>query len=115
MPAANELIYDNYNALVFRYGPTERASEAFISLALYPRWVTLLFLQGVRLPDRANLLCGSGKVVRSIRLRRASDLEMPEIEALVAEAISRSSPQLSTGGQGVTLIKSVSAKQRPLR
>ena len=43
-PRGFELVYDNYNALVFGISPTERTSDAFISVAGYPRWVTLFFL-----------------------------------------------------------------------
>ena len=89
MPAATELVYDNYNALVFGFGPTDRASEAILSLALYPRWVTVFFLRGAELPDPENLLQGTGRQVRSIRLGAASDLQSPAVEALIAEAISR--------------------------
>ena len=40
LPGAIELVYDNYNALVIGYAPSERASEAILSLALYPRYRT---------------------------------------------------------------------------
>jgi hypothetical protein len=49
VPDSVELVYDNYNALVVGFGPTERAAEAVLSIALYPRGVTLFFLQGARL------------------------------------------------------------------
>ncbi|HEU0175429.1 MAG TPA: hypothetical protein VFV58_14300, partial [Blastocatellia bacterium] len=39
LPGAIELVYDNYNALVIGFSPTERASDAIFSIALYPRWV----------------------------------------------------------------------------
>src|ERR1039458_9537409 len=64
LPGAVQLVYDNYNALVIGFGPSERASEASFSIVLYPRWVTLFFLQGAGLPDPRRLLKGSGKVVR---------------------------------------------------
>jgi hypothetical protein len=32
-PRGFELVYDNYNALVFAYAPTERASDAILSIA----------------------------------------------------------------------------------
>jgi hypothetical protein len=51
LPGAVEMVYDNYNALVIGFGPSERASEAIVSIALYPRWVNLFFLHGARLPD----------------------------------------------------------------
>ena len=44
LPGAVQLVYDNYNALAIGFGPSERASEAIFSIALYPRWVTLFFL-----------------------------------------------------------------------
>src|ERR1022692_2413575 len=66
LPGAVQLVYDNYNALAIGFGPSERASEAIFSIALYPRWVTLFFLQGAGLPDPRRLLKGSGKVVPAI-------------------------------------------------
>ncbi|MFO0985309.1 MAG: hypothetical protein U1E76_26860 [Planctomycetota bacterium] len=69
-PTAVELVYDNYNALVIGFGPSDRASQAIVSLALYPRWVTLFFLRGAELEDRDGLLRGSGRQVRSIVLNR---------------------------------------------
>jgi hypothetical protein len=74
MPTAVELIYDNYNALVFGFAPDEHASSAILSIALYPRWVTLFFLQGRNLPDPEGLLEGAGQIVRSIRLESERDL-----------------------------------------
>ena len=34
LKGASELVYDNYNALAIGYGPSERASEAIVSIAL---------------------------------------------------------------------------------
>lgn len=113
-PHAVELVYDNYNALVFGFGPSERASEALFSIALYPKWVTLFFLRGAELDDPHGLLEGSGKIVRGIRLKEAADLDKPEIVALLQQAAARSEvPMPST--KGTTVLKSISAKQRPRR
>ena len=62
LPGALQLVYDNYsyNALAIGFGPTERASEAIFSIALYPRWVSLFFLRGASLPDPEKPLKGSG-------------------------------------------------------
>src|SRR4029078_6198364 len=68
-PGAVELVYDNYNALVIGYGPSERASEAPLSIAAYPKWVNLYFLDGVGLPDPKKILRGGGKVVRNIMVK----------------------------------------------
>ena len=61
LKGANELVYDNYNALAIGYGPSDKASEVIFSIALYPRWVSLFFLQAKGLDDPAGRLRGSGK------------------------------------------------------
>jgi hypothetical protein len=73
-PRGHELVYDNYNALVFAISPSERTSEAFVSVAGYPKWVTLFFLHGARLDDPTGLLEGEGAQVRSIRLQHPVDI-----------------------------------------
>ena len=115
MPGAHELVYDNYNALVIGFGPTERASDAVISLALYPRWVTLFFLFGATLPDPLGLLKGSGKQVRSIRLETASTVDTPGVRALIDAALAEADPPMPLRSRGRVIIKSVSAKQRTRR
>lgn len=116
VPGAVELVYDNYNALVIGFGPSERASEAVVSLALFPRWVTLCFLQGgPQLPDPNGLLKGSGSVARHIVLESAADLDKPAIRSLIAAALERASVPIDGSGRRRLVIKSISAKQRPRR
>ncbi len=38
------------NALAIGFGPSDRASEVIISIAVYPRWVSLFFLQAREAP-----------------------------------------------------------------
>jgi hypothetical protein len=113
-PGAVELVYDNYNALVFGYGPSERASEAPFSLAAYPRWINLFFLQGARLPDPHHLLQGSGRRVRSIRLESAAQLEAAPVRELFRAAVDRM-PVPFAGGRGRTVIRATAAVRRPRR
>jgi hypothetical protein len=80
LPGATELVYDNYNALAIGFGPTDKASEAIFSIAVFPRWVTLFFLQGVRLPDPDGLLKGTGTKVRHIVLTEPSVLEQSSVK-----------------------------------
>src|SRR3984957_10024451 len=86
LPGATEIVYDNYNALAVGFGPGDRASEAIISIAVYPRWVSLFFLQGARLKDPAKLLKGSGTRVRHIVLGDARDIGSADVEALIVAA-----------------------------
>jgi len=115
IPGAIQVVYDNYNALAVGFSPTERTSHAVLSIALYPRWVSLFFLQGVGLPDPGRRLKGSGKKVRHIVLASASDLDHPEIRALIAVALSRSAIPFKSKATHGLVIKSVSAKQRSRR
>ena len=85
---AVELVYENYNALVFAYSPSERPGDAVLSLAVYPRYVTLFFAHGKELKDPAGVLRGSGARVRSVRLD-ALELEAPVVQALVAQVVGR--------------------------
>src|SRR5690242_21961937 len=71
-PTANELVYDNYNFFVIGYGPTERPSDAFISIAAAANGVGLCFIRGASLPDPKKVLIGSGKQTRFLRLPSAS-------------------------------------------
>ena len=114
LPTATRLVYDNYNALVIGFGATEKVGDVILSIALYPRWVTLFFLRGVDLPDPHGLLAGSGAQVRSVRLDPISRLEEPEVGALIDTALAYGRP-LPASGAGPLIIKSISAKQRPRR
>ncbi len=115
VPGAVELVYDNYNALVVGFGPSERASEAVLSIALYPRWVTLFFLQGARLSDPARLLKGAGKRVRHIVLTDLAILDEPAVRGLIGQAVATAPRPIDARARRRMVIRSVSAKQRSRR
>ena len=116
VPGGTEFVYDNYNALVFGYGPSDRPSEAVLSLAIMPRWVTLCFLKGAKLRDRKKLLGGGGTVVRNIHLSSPSHIEDRDVRDLIDQAIAAAQPEFrGSPGKQQTVIKSISAKQRPRR
>jgi hypothetical protein len=115
LPAAYELVYDNYNFFVIGYSPTARPSDAIVSITARANAVGLCFIHGARLPDPGGLLLGSGNQTRFIRLESAAVLARPEVEALLAAAIARSRAPLPRTGRGELIIRSISAKQRPRR
>jgi len=114
-PTANELVYDNYNFFVIGYSPTERPSDAIVSIAARANGVGLCFIHGAALPDPKKVLLGSGNQTRFLRLESAAVLGRPEVEALLAAAIARARTPLPARGRGQLIIRSVSAKQRPRR
>lgn len=115
VPGAHEMVYDNYNFLVLGFGASERPSDAVLSLAVAPRWVSVCFLKGIELDDPAGVLTGEGNQVRSIRLHTRADIRRPEVVALIHQAVARSTPPFDPGRQRTMVVRSVSAKQRPRR
>lgn len=116
LPGATVLVYDNYNSLAVGFGPDAKVSELPISIALFPRWATLFFMQGSTLPDPAKLLTGKGPKIRSLRLDEGlKTLASPGVDALIAMAILQRGWTLDTRAKGELIIKSVSPKQRPRR
>ena len=114
LPTALRLVYDNYNALVIGFASGEKASDAFLSIALYPKYVRLFFLRGVDLEDPDHLLEGNGAQVRSIKLKPAVRIEEPAVGALIDAAVANTWP-LPKSGEGPLIIKSISPSQRPRR
>jgi hypothetical protein len=114
LPGAIEMVYDNYNALAIGFSPTERPSDAVLSLVIYPKRVSICFIQGKHLPDPDHLLVGDGNQVRFIRLDpQAAILDTPPLRALISEAIAFGETPFT--GKRQLVIRSISRKQRPRR
>jgi len=114
-PTAIELVYDNYNALAIGFSSTEKTGHVLFSLAVYPRWVDLYFMHGRSLPDPDKLLRGSGNKGAFVRLDDLSVLDRPAVKKLLEAAVKHADPPLQASHKGYTVIKSISAKQRPRR
>jgi len=114
-PTANELVYDNYNALAIGYGPNERTSEVFVSLAAYARGVTLYFIQGRKVADPKRLLQGQGSQGGFVRVESPAVLDDRNVIALMKSAVTIGKTPLPASGRGRTIVKSISANQRPRR
>jgi hypothetical protein len=115
LPTACELIYDNYNFFVIGYCSTAKPSTCIASLAAAANGVALSFYHGASLEDPEHLLQGEGKQNRFVRLPTVEALRAPGVTALVRAAIAQAKVPLAATGAGVTVVQSVSAKQRPRR
>ena len=114
-PNAIEIVYDNYNALAIGFGPSERASEVIFSITLYPKWVSLFFMQAKGLADPKCLLKGSGTVAKHVILSSPNALDDASLMDLMQQAVQRAAVPLSAATRHRLVIKSVSEKQRPRR
>jgi hypothetical protein len=116
VPRGFELVYDNYNALVFGYSPTKRTKAAVLSIAGYPHWVNLFFLKGAELPDPHGLLQGDGQTVRHVRLAdHGPPLADSRLQPLIAAALAADGAEWAAAPPRRLLIKSVAEEQRPRR
>jgi hypothetical protein len=114
-PTAHELVYDNYNFFVIGYSSTERASDCVVSLACGANGVALSFYYGATLPDPDGVLLGSGNQNRFVRLPSAKTLAEPAVERLISAALAQAKTPMPATGRTRTIVKSISAKQRPRR
>ena len=115
LPTAIELVYDNYNFFVIGYCSTEKPSDCICSIAANSKSVGLSFYYGADLPDPYGILEGSGSQNRSVRLTEgAKTLKNPQVAAMIEAAVENSEKPLPKE-RGYTVVRSISAKQRPRR
>ena len=110
-------VYENQNALVIAYSPTENGYEGLCSIALYPREVKLFFGQGAQLSkaDPSKLLQGRGKTVRHVVLNTVADFDRAEIQVLMAAALKLAKVRPNASAKGSVIIRAEAQKQRARR
>ena len=110
-------VYQNQNALVISYSPSERGYEGVCSISLYPRLVKLGFGKGAELSksDPNKLLQGQGKTVRYVELNSVADFDRAEVQSLIADAVKLAQLRLDPNAKGAVIIKAEEQKQRARR
>jgi len=116
-PDANELIYDNYNALAFGWSPTDRVGHTFCSIAVGRTSgnVHFGFYWGALLDDPKKLLIGNGNQYRYILVPDLKGFPRAYIKKLMKQAYAVSLAKVKDEKQlkqGLILVKSISAKKR---
>lgn len=119
-PTSNELIYDNYNAVAVGWSPTDRVGHIFCSLAVgrTSHNVHFGFYWGAELSDPEKMLIGEGNQYRYILVPDLKKFPKKYITRLVKEAYANSMKKVKDPKQvveGLTILKSVSAKKRTLK
>ncbi|MCB9233333.1 MAG: hypothetical protein H6581_16870 [Bacteroidia bacterium] len=116
-PQANELIYDNYNALAIGWSPTDRTSHGFCSLAVMRpgEGIHFGFYWGAQLTDPEDRLLGQGKQYRFLRVDRPENFPANYVEQLARQAWHNSLTKVKDPRQlkeGLTVVKSQSPHKR---
>ncbi len=119
-PQANELIYDNYNAVAFGWSPSDKVGHTICSIAVYRsnKNVHFGFYWGSELADPDKILLGKGNQYRYMLVTDRKKFPKAYISKLVNEAyvncLSKvKDPKQITHGQ--TIVKSISAKKRSVK
>ena len=116
-PKANELIYDNFNALAIGWSPTDRMGHIFCSIAAYRSGKNLHFgfYWGSQIKDPKKLLLGSGNQYRYLLITKKEDLPKTYVKQLLKEAFANSLMKVKDPKQimnGKTITKSISPTKR---
>lgn len=124
-PDANELIYDNYNAVAFGWSPSDKVSHIFCSVAAGTnKYVHFGFYWGSKIADPEKILLGNGNQYRYIKVATKKDFPRIYIKKLLKEAYAYSMDKMELAGpaqsvkkpilKGATITKSISpVKKRP--
>jgi hypothetical protein len=116
-PKANELIYDNYNAVAFGWSPTEKVSHTICSIAIgrSSKNVHFGFYWGNEISDPNKILLGQGNQYRYILVTDKKSFPKSYIKKLVKEAYANCLTKVKNEKQiinGKTIVKSISQKKR---
>ncbi len=117
-PQANELIYDNYNAVAFGWSPTDKVGHTICSIAVgrSSKNVHFGFYWGSELSDPKKILLGEGNQYRYILVTDKKIFPKIYIKKLVKDAYTNSLSKVKDSKQilqGQTIVKSISQKKRP--
>jgi hypothetical protein len=116
-PKANELIYDNYNAVAFGWSPTDKVGHTICSIAVgrSSKNVHFGFYWGSEISDPDKILLGKGNQYRYILVTDKKKFPKTYIRKLVKEAYANSLSKIKDQKQiinGQTIVKSVSDNKR---
>jgi hypothetical protein len=116
-PKANELIYDNYNAVAFGWSPTEKVGHTICSIAVgrSSKNVHFGFYWGSELSDPDKMLLGKGNQYRYILVPDRNNFPKAYMKKLVKEAYANVLSKVKDQKEmveGKTIVKSVSANKR---
>jgi hypothetical protein len=119
-PHANELIYDNYNALAFGWSLTERQGHLFCSIAAgrTSHNVHFGFYYGAQLSDPDKILIGKGNQYRYILVKDHKAFPKSYMKRLLKEAYANSLAKVKDVSEirhGLTITKSISPVKRTLK
>jgi hypothetical protein len=92
-PTIPEIVHRSY-ALSMTYSFTGRWPDGFCLIVVSRNHVNLGFFQGAQLDDPYNVLEGSGKQMRHIKIRKPDDLKRPYLRSYIRAAMKQNKADL---------------------
>jgi hypothetical protein len=116
-PQANELIYDNYNALAVGWSPTDKVGHTFCSIAIgrTSENIHFGFYWGSEIADPKSILLGEGNQYRYVLVKSLETFPKTYIKKLIRAAYTNSLSKVKDEKQickGLTITKLISKKKR---
>ena len=116
-PKANELIYDNYNALAFGWSVTDKLGHTFCTIAVgrTSKNIHFGFYYGNKISDPEKKLIGNGNQYRYLLVTSKKEFPKTYLKKLIKEAHAYARSKVKDPAQiveGTTITKSVSPVKR---
>lgn len=91
LPETVEVVWEKQKTIGYGTGP-KKMSEQFSWIAPASKHVTFGFYYGAELPDPNHLLEGTGKLLRHVKVKSATDLQNPALRELLERATKHRVP-----------------------
>ncbi|MCW4018732.1 MAG: DUF1801 domain-containing protein [Candidatus Bathyarchaeota archaeon] len=85
-PPAVEQIDPKSGVIAYGYGKRDYTGGVFV-ITPFMKHVNLIFSKGAQLPDPLNLLAGTGKQARHIKIKSEAETQNPALRQLLKEAL----------------------------
>ncbi len=116
-PKANELIYDNYNAVAFGWSVTNKLGHTFCTIAVgrTSKNIHFGFYYGNKISDPEKRLIGNGNQYRYLLVTDKKGFPKTYLKKLIKEAHAYALSKVKSAAEmveGLTITKSVSPVKR---
>jgi hypothetical protein len=91
-PAVVEVPWPKQRVIGYGVGP-KKMSEHFCYISVSGDHINIGFMYGAELPDPENLLGGTGKLLRHVRITRLEELDNPLLRKLLEVASKHRMPE----------------------
>jgi hypothetical protein len=90
LPDAHEKVYTGWKTI--GYSPTGGMKDAICSIGPHTKHVNIVFFRGTELDDPEQLLEGTGKKGRHVKIRSVEDAKSKALEQLIINAVKLEKP-----------------------